>query len=100
MGLQLHYGKESHLNGEAEVENALRHQLARDRVDLIAGCEKYFNFGEAARYYGLRRQAIRRREIMFRTYEPTNDAVIKVIGVGGGGGNVVEHYGARAHRRC
>ncbi len=53
----LHYGKESHLNGEAEVENVLRHQLARGSSDLIAGCEKSFNFYEAARYYGLRRQA-------------------------------------------
>ncbi len=28
---------------------------------------------------------------MFEPMELTNDAVIKVIGVGGGGGNAVEH---------
>ncbi len=28
----LHYGKESHLNGEAEVENVLRHQLPVDQA--------------------------------------------------------------------
>ncbi len=33
---------------------------------------------------------------MFEPMELTNDAVIKVIGVGGGGSNAVEH-GARAH---
>lgn len=32
-----------------------------------------------------------RRETMFEPMELTNDAVIKVIGVGGGGGNAVEH---------
>ncbi len=31
---------------------------------------------------------------MFEPMELTNDAVIKVIGVGGGGGNAVEHGGA------
>jgi len=30
---------------------------------------------------------------MFEPMELTNDAVIKVIGVGGGGGNAVEHMG-------
>lgn len=34
---------------------------------------------------------------MFEPMELTNDAVIKVIGVGGGGGNAVELHGARAH---
>ena len=40
--------------------------------------------------YGLRRQAQIERT-MFEPMELTNDAVIKVIGVGGGGGNAVEH---------
>ncbi len=34
---------------------------------------------------------------MFEPMELTNDAVIKVIGVGGGGGNAARTHGARAH---
>ncbi len=40
----LHYGKESHLNGEAEEKNVLQHQLARGSGDSIVGCEKSFIF--------------------------------------------------------
>ena len=81
-------GKESHLNGEAEAENVLQHQLARGSSDPIVGYEKSFNF-EADDDYGLRRRPNRREP--FEPMELTNDAVIKVIGVGGGGGHAVEH---------
>ncbi len=86
----LHYGKESHLNGEAEVEKRVTASVGSWIKRLNSSLEKSFNFYEADNDYGLRRQA----QIGEKTAEPmelTNDAVIKVIGVGGGGGNAVEH---------
>ncbi len=85
----LHYVKESHLNGEAEVENVLRHQLARGSL-TNSWLRKEFNFCEAARYCLPCTWCAYDGEIMFEPMELTNDAVIKVIGVGGGGGNAVE----------
>ena len=40
-------------------------------------------------FFDLEATGTKRRETMFEPMELTNDAVIKVIGVGGGGGNAV-----------
>ncbi|MGU0172785.1 hypothetical protein ACVXG8_27770 [Escherichia coli] len=53
----LHYGKESHLNGEAEVEKRVTASVGSWIKQLNSWCEKSFNFYEADDDYGLRRQA-------------------------------------------
>ncbi len=53
----LHYGKESHLNGEAEVEKRVTASVGSWIKRLNSWLRKSFNFYEADDDYGLRRQA-------------------------------------------